>query len=248
MKKILFPGITWLLLLLAPITFVGFYPSYFSRMLRGMDLIYHVHAFFMLIWLAMAIIQPWLIARKNTRLHKRIGKASYVIMPLVLLTGYLMIRHTYYKEIARKTAETAPGTVGLSAGDISAQAAAITMIGSLYLAWLAVFYVLAIVYRKKMLPHGTYMFAATLTILGPTADRLIYNTCAALGLPYTFFAEHVVFFFILLVVTLLIYYQWKNGKSAQPATTALAIYATGLAAFFLLPKTAFWAALIDFVM
>jgi hypothetical protein len=248
MNKILFPGIGWFLLLLAPLTFAGFYASYFSRLSVGMDSIYHVHAVFMLIWVAMAIVQPWLIARKNTRLHKRIGKASYVIMPLVLLSGYLVIRHTYYKQIAQKAEEASRGLAELSPNDIRAQAAAITMIGCVYLAWLAVFYILAIVHRKKMVYHGTYMFGATLTILGPTTDRLIYNTLAAFGLPYTFFAEHVVFFFIIAVMAGLLYFQWRNRKSIQPAATALGIFVAGLACFFLLPKTAFWAAFMDLIM
>ena len=248
MNKILFPGISWFLLLLVPITFLGFYPSYFSRLFSGMDTIYHVHAFFMLIWVAMAITQPWLIARKKTRLHRKIGQASYVVMPLVLLTGYMVIRHTYYRQIAQKTEEVARGVSRLSVDEISAQAAAVTMIGSVYLAWLAVFYLLAIVHRKQMLHHGTYMFAATLTILGPTVDRLIYNTFSAAGIPYTFLAEHAVFFFIIAVLAGLIIYQWKQGKSMRPAAIALGIYSAGLAVFFLLPKTPFWAAFIDLIM
>lgn len=248
MNKILFPGIAWFLLLLVPITFVGFYPSYFSQLTGGMASIYHVHAVFMLCWVVMAILQPWLIAKKKTRLHKQIGKASYFIMPIVLFTGYLVIRHTYYKQIARKTEEVSQGLIRLVPDEIRAEAAAITMIGTIYLLWLGVFYILAIVHRKNMLYHGTCMFAATLTILGPTADRLIYNSFSAMGLPYNFFAEYFVFFLIMIVLIALLYHQRKNGKSIRPASIALSIYAAGLAVFFLLPKTAFWAAFIDFVL
>ena len=167
MNKILFPGFAWLLLLLIPLTFWGFYPSYFAK-LFSMQLVYHAHAFFMILWVAMAIAQPFLILQKKTKLHKAIGKTSYLIMPMLFISSYIVIRHTYYNFINAQVAELETGTSTLAMDKIYSDAAAYIMIGVVYIIWLFIFYMLAIINRKKMLNHATYMFAAILTLLGPT--------------------------------------------------------------------------------
>jgi hypothetical protein len=201
MNKILFPNLSWWLLLLIPVTFLGFYPSYFSRLVEPMNSIYHIHALFMVLWVMMAIIQPFLIHYKKIKTHKLIGKMSYVIMPFVFITGYLVIHHTYSIYLLEKTADVANGISDLSITEIKSKAAANIIVGSVYYVWLVLFYSLAIANRKKLLFHATYMFAAILTILGPTVERLVYNVITYLNLPYGFLAENAVFIFIISVLT-----------------------------------------------
>lgn len=57
MKKVLFPNITYWLLLFIPLTVIGFYPTYFSQIFASVPSIYHIHAFFMLLWIALAILK-----------------------------------------------------------------------------------------------------------------------------------------------------------------------------------------------
>jgi hypothetical protein len=181
MNKILFPNLSWWLLLLIPVTFLGFYPSYFSKLVEPMNSIYHIHALFMVLWVMMAISQPFLIHYKKIKTHKLIGKISYVIMPLVFITGYLVIHHTYSIYIIEKTADAANGISDLSEIEIKSNAATNSILGFVYYVWLVLFYFLAIVNRKKLLFHATYMFAAILTILGPTVDRLLYHVFKSLN-------------------------------------------------------------------
>jgi hypothetical protein len=232
MNKILFPKVSWYLLLLIPLTFLGFYPSYFSRLLSPIDTIYHVHAFFMVLWVAIGIIQPFLIQQKKTKLHRSIGKASYFIMPLVFVTGYLVIRHTYYKYLTREMEKLSAGISQLSAEEIRSGAAAVIDIGLVYFIWLFTFYLLAVINRKKILFHATYMFAAILTILGPTVERLIYRITANFNIPYNFFAQNAVLFSILFLIAGLIYYQKRHGISMKPGMVALAIYTAGITVLF----------------
>lgn len=61
LERVLLPGTAWALLLLIPITFFGFYPSYFSRLSTPTSTVVHVHSVFMLLWLATVVVQPLLI-------------------------------------------------------------------------------------------------------------------------------------------------------------------------------------------
>lgn len=247
MNKILFPGFAWLLLLLIPLTFWGFYPSYFAK-LFSMQLVYHAHAFFMILWVAMAIAQPFLILQKKTKLHKAIGKTSYLIMPMLFISSYIVIRHTYYNFIGTQAAELEAGTSTLTMEKIYSDAAAYIMIGVVYIIWLFVFYLLAIVNRKKMLNHSTYMFAAILTLLGPTVDRIMYQITMYFSGSFNVFVENAVFVFILLILAGLIFYHKSKGNSIKPSVIALSIYISGIAAYHILPKTSFWKSFIQLVL
>ncbi len=247
MNKILFPGLAWLLLLLIPITFWGFYPSYFAK-LFSVQLVYHAHAFFMILWVAMAITQPFLIRQKKTKLHKAIGKTSYLIMPMLFISSYIVIRHTYYSFIGTQAAGLEAGASKLAMEKIYSDAAAYIMIGVVYIIWLFVFYVLAVINRKKMLNHATYMFAAILTLLGPTVDRIIYQITMYFGGSFNMFVENTVFVFILLILAGLIFYQKSKEISIKPAVIALSTYISGIIAYHLLPKAQFWNSFVQMVM
>lgn len=244
MNKALFPQLPWFLLLLIPFTFFGFYPSYFSK-LFATTTIFHVHAFFMLLWILLAIIQPWLIQQKKKNHHKVFDRVSYFVMPIVFITTYLVIRHTYFEHIQFEIENVEKGISILSDEQIKAKAAARIALGSVYFIWLAIFYCLAIINRKKTLAHATYMFAAILTILGPTVYRLIFNVLSGFNLPYYFLAENAIFISILLILISLIAYQKQMKYTIKPASISLCICLTGLLAFFTLQNTKLWNSLID---
>jgi hypothetical protein len=248
MNKFLFPKLAWFLVLLIPLTFFGFYPSYFSILLSPMDNIYHLHAFCMVLWILMSITQPFLIQQKKIAAHKLIGKISYGIMPLVFITGYLVIRHTYYTNLHRYSDKVTVGTLSLNQKEILTKAAASIDIGLIYFLWLLIFYVLAIINRKKILFHATYMFAAILTLLGPTTDRLIYTITDVLTLNYNFIAQNAVLIFIVFVLFGLCIYQKRNGYSIKPASAALIIYLLGIAVFFSLPNTYAWTSFVELIL
>jgi len=213
-----------------------------------MDNIYHVHAFFMVLWIVMAIVQPFLIQQKKNAAHKLVGKISYGIMPLVFITGYLVIRHTYYANFNSYTDKVKAGISILTPEEILTKAAASIDIGLIYFLWLFTFYLLAVINRKKIVFHATYMFAAILTLLGPTADRLIYSITDALKLDYNFLAQNAVLIFIVFVLVGLSIYQKRNGYSIKPASVALTIYILGIGILFSLPGTSVWTSCIELIL
>lgn len=208
MSRVLFPNVQWWFLFLVPVTFLGFYPSYFSRLLDDNLSLFHFHAIFMMLWIAIAITQPFLIKQNKTKLHQRIGKISYGIMPLVFITTFLVIRHTYHNFIHTETEKVISSISNLDEAEVNAKAATYVMIGVIYFVWLVLFYALAILNRKIKLFHATYMFAAVLTLLGPTIDRILYQVYEYAGIGFNLFAETAVFVCIDLLLAGLLFYQW----------------------------------------
>jgi hypothetical protein len=168
-------------------------------------------------------------------------------MPLVLITAYLVIRHTYHNFINAQSANITGDPSALTMDKIYSDAAAYIMIGVVYFVWLFVFYLLAVINRKKMLYHATYMFAAILTLLGPTVDRIMYQITTYFGGTFNVFVENAVFVSVLLILSGLIFYQKKKGNSVRPAVTALSIYAAGIVAYHLLPEAPFWNSFVRMV-
>lgn len=241
MNRILFPGLPWFLFLLVPLAFFGFYPNYFSRLFSELPSIFHVHAFFMTVWIGLAICQPLLIRYKKTNLHRKFGRASYVIMPLVFASAYWMIRYTYNKQL-----ETGNTSGEFSTPEaIQNDAAVRVAIGVVYLLWLMIYYGLAVYFRKKMLYHATFMFAAILTLLGPTLDRIIYFASVRMNLADEGLLLNVVFILTSLLLAGLLLYQWRKGHSIKPAGVVLGIHAAGLLVFFLAPGTRPWSSVIN---
>lgn len=240
MNKVVFPRIFLWLLLFIPLTLVGFYPTYFSQLIYGIPSIYHVHAFFMTLWIAMAVLQPYLIHRKKTKQHRVIGKASYFIMPLVIVSAWFMTRYSYFNFIQAELAKTKSHEI---TSELRIAAGEYMRTGVLYGFLLADFYLLAVLNRKKMVYHATFMFAATLTLIGPTVDRIIipqlirYKISIDVFLPSFLLIDALLF-------TLLIY-QYRKRTTLRPVLIALSIYIAMQTVFYVFPTMKFWHLIID---
>lgn len=92
------------------------------------------------------------------------------------------------------------------------------------------------------------MFAATLTLLGPTVDRLIYNVLTSFQVEYNFFAQNVVLIFILSVLFALAVYQKQNGYSIRAASVALSIYGFGAVTLLLFTHTSAWKIFVELIL
>src|SRR5665213_750883 len=112
----------WFLLFI-PLVFIGFYPTYFAIILKPMPSIFHVHFILMSIWVLMVIVQPFLIKFKKIAWHRRVGKLSYVVVPLAIFSGYLMMRYNYYTDISSFRQQVTNGSQQFSETQVMQQAA-----------------------------------------------------------------------------------------------------------------------------
>ena len=82
-----------LLLLAIP----AFWPTYLSVPSYETDWHVHVHGVALFLWAVMLIVQPWLIYAGNHRLHRQLGKFSYVLAPVVVVSTILLARYRLHQ-------------------------------------------------------------------------------------------------------------------------------------------------------
>jgi hypothetical protein len=70
----------------------GFAPTYFLKPVYGsrpLPLLLHVHGALFTTWMMLLLVQTALVATRNTRVHRRLGQAGVVIVPAMLVLGYM---------------------------------------------------------------------------------------------------------------------------------------------------------------
>lgn len=232
----------WFLLLIV-LVIAGFYTSYFKVIFEPTDPLIHLHFTLMAIWIVMLIVQPFLIKYKKLSYHRLIGKLSYFVVPLVVLSSFFMIRFSYFKEV-EAARQQAPG---VTMDTWLRMAADNTAIPFFYLGWFAVFYLLAVRNKRKSAIHARYMMATALTMLGPTVDRILifhFNLFESVG--NLVFA--ITFLLIDLILLYLLYKDYKEQRSIKPLTTSLLIYIIGQGLFYTLPGTVAWQEFMLLIM
>ncbi|CAN5286248.1 hypothetical protein BH11BAC5_BH11BAC5_41460 [soil metagenome] len=151
------------------ISFAGFYKTYLVKFpnFDGFTWAHHFHGVIMLTWILMLIAQPVFIRTKNFRLHRIVGKASYFIFPLLLLSFFLVARAAYLRNIKIESETEALAAMGFS--------------GIPDMFYISILYGLGIYYKKKTSYHLRFFASIGLMILGPGLGRFLIAVC---GLPF----------------------------------------------------------------
>lgn len=152
-----------LLLLCVPLAFYKTYFSIFPRFTAGVQnsVIIHFHATVSFLWMVMLIVQPMLIRYKKVRVHRLIGKFTYVLAPLLVLS-FIGLIVTFYRER------------GMSAqpfGEVLEH----FYFQIVHTVIFSTFYILAVVNRKNIGRHAGYMIATGLIFINPVLRRLFNN-------------------------------------------------------------------------
>jgi hypothetical protein len=188
----------YFLLLIIPLIFAGFYKSYFESFPNFKDNINaltHLHALIASVWVLMLIVQPFLIFNKKFTLHRKVGKLSYVVFPLLILSFIpQIIKIVRTEDIANLFFPLGDGTL------------------------LIVFYLLAIYNRKVSSKHMRYMITSALVLLGPTVGRIGPNLLGFTEL----FTQNFEYGIIYAILLSLIFYDLKNKRKFQPYLIAIA--------------------------
>lgn len=241
-------GIAYWYLLLIPLIIAGFYKTYFSVFFAPTASVVHIHFAFMMMWAAMLIIQPFLIRYKKLSLHRLIGRISYVVVPLLLISGYFMIGYSYDRAITSTTDYANSGQKYISTSEILQIGADSVRIVFVYLTWLGIFYFLSIKNRRRTSVHARYMVAASLTMIGPTVDRIIgiyFHVEKFFGvIPVEYFS------YLLqdIILTGLLIHDYRKGKPTRTLRTCLLIYMTGQFLYWFVMGKGFWQGFVSFVL
>ena len=136
----------------------GFYKEYTSQFPDFIDktVTIHVHGIVLMMWLVLLIVQPLLISTGRAKLHRSIGKVSWVLGPLVILMLFLVGRSSFIRHSPVVPEKEMLATIVLDMrGWIS----------------FAIFWALAMIYRKDPASHMRYMIATGIIGIGPGVGR-----------------------------------------------------------------------------
>ena len=156
-------------ILLIIVVQLGFYKTYlqFFPQFKGFRFVQHFHGSMMIVWLMMLLVQPILVRTGNFNLHRLIGKASYLLAPLVLMSMYVISQFRYN---------------GLLESSGKAAATAHLALNFPNIVFFAVLYLLAILYKGQTELHMRYMCSTAFVLIGPGLARVLMGYMA-LSLP-----------------------------------------------------------------
>jgi hypothetical protein len=204
------------------ISFAGFYKTYLVKFpnFDGFTWAHHFHGVIMLTWIGMLIAQPIFIKTKRLAWHRLVGKASYFIFPLLLLSFFLVARAGYIRNVKVNGEVEALASMGFS--------------GIPDMFYISILYGFGIYYKKKTSFHLRFFACIGLMILGPGLGRFMIAVC---GLP--FIAVPIMIGLIALFTLGWMITDIKNKRSAFPLAVFLAII---VMSFLLGPNThsAWW--------
>ncbi|HKI46217.1 MAG TPA: hypothetical protein VKA08_12875 [Balneolales bacterium] len=176
--------------------FVGFFPDYFSR-LGKTDLIHHIHAVFAMLWMVLVVTQTYLIGRDNVQWHRRLGKLSFVLAPMLVITALDMV----HLALGR-------GTTPLTLGD---GRIALAYIDISLLLYFILFYILAIVNRRDFRKHQRFMVSTAFVVIPPALGRIPFFYMYP-GHLSAWMSEFYAVIFIEIVLLILLYNDWRKNK------------------------------------
>jgi O-antigen/teichoic acid export membrane protein len=154
----------YFLLALLPIFIAGFWIPYLSEIPAFDPSItppVHVHALLLFAWIALLVFQPLAIRYRAVSVHRLLGRASYVVMALILPFTMAMI----WKEYQEKLSDGNSVVSALQAEFVSAAQLVVTV----------AMYVLAIIrIQKRDVPaHMRYMICIALFLLPAGLSRTL---------------------------------------------------------------------------
>jgi hypothetical protein len=147
----------WYFLAALIVTFAGFFPTYFGR-LGDAAVYHHIHAITATLWILLLICQGFLMSRGKVTWHRRLGKSSLLLFPVLVVTAVWILRN---------------GVDGALDQDPVA-------LGRLFLAdWILLpfgvaMYLAALINRRDVQIHQRCMSLTLLPLFPPALGRMIF--------------------------------------------------------------------------
>lgn len=152
----------------ALITLFGFFKSYLKYLpeFSRFPPVVHIHFLAFSAWLTLLILQSLLIKQKKTHLHRKVGKLSYFLAPVLVITIAILSKLQIERDIAVQN-NNAPVSAFIAVIDITT---------------FSLFYLLSMIHRKNMRWHVAFLIAATLVVLNPGLSRILNQIQYGLGI------------------------------------------------------------------
>ena len=193
---------------LLALVIAGFWPSYFAKFFDGsadFTFYLHFHATLAMLWVLMLIAQPILIRQKKFEIHSKIGKLSYILVPLIFISIILL---------AHSTLRGPKENVGLE-----------LWVPFKDLLIFAVGYGIAIKYRKTMAIHARGMIVAGIVLIEPALVRLLlYVFFPDEGFAPSGYITMIILLYTLLIGLIISERKQKVGRWVFPLALGLYVF------------------------
>ncbi|HVS91984.1 MAG TPA: hypothetical protein VHE59_08145 [Mucilaginibacter sp.] len=201
--------LVYFLLILGILVAFGFYKPYFAlfpNFDKNITLLVHIHATALLIWVFIIILQPILILKRKYRIHRILGKFSYFLVPVIVITSIGVMRKQYIEYIAQKITP--------------ADSLKALVISFAEIATFSLFYLLAVIHRRNIALHMRYIICTALVLITPSLARVM---------GYWFDAGQLESYITCFIVSdailiSLILYDRSKRKKYMPYVTALILF------------------------
>ena len=134
----------------------GFWFTYFTKILDQENYRMHLHGTALILWCLMLIVQPYLIRTKKVKIHKKIGKFSYLLVPFILFSTIDLLKYRLHGKVELSNADNFFITLVLNA-----------------LVTFLILYGFAIYHKGKGSIHARYMLCTAFPMFTPITDRII---------------------------------------------------------------------------
>lgn len=209
----------------AAVTVFAFFPSYFNK-LRATDPAHHLHGITATLWMILLIIQPFLYQAGKLKWHRQIGKISFLLVPLIILSALNMV----HIMIIRK--DSYPPLIPYQ----------LAFIDFATLIQFLLFYILAIYKRKKIHLHARYMACTVLGPLIPALTRLLFRFPFIDSFNSSLNISYVI---IEIVLILLLLDDKRTGKIRLPYVLALILFSVQHLIMNFISRIDWWTRLMD---
>lgn len=218
--------LVWFFAAVMVITIAGFFKSYI-KFLPDTDkypIVIHIHFIAFVFWLALMVVQPILIRRKRYGLHRKMGKISYLIAPVLVITILILVRKQTIREI------------GIS----ESNAAVTAFIGLLDAVSFSVYYLIAMANKRNIRWHVAFLIAATLVVLNPGLSRLLNQIKPGLGLLIAVILPFITSITIILIEKI----KCRRPVLKSPYFLFFCCWTMEIVLFITVPSTELWRNLI----
>lgn len=153
---------------------IGFHPTYLQYFpaFKEFNWVHHTHGVLMVSWMVMLVIQPFLILKRKYHLHRLIGKISYIIAPLMVISMYLVMRIGYLNTVNKIDFK---------------EVASLQALTIIELISFAIFYSLAIINKKDIAKHKRYMIGTSFPLAIAIFSRILQHRFGKSFEPYDFY-------------------------------------------------------------
>lgn len=134
---------------------LGFWPNYFSQLLTQESWRFHFHGFALISWCVLLVAQASLIRTNRRAMHKALGKLSYLLAPIVVISTLVLVNYT------------------LAQYELTALPLYFLAIPISLLLQFSLTYGLAIYHRSRPQIHARYMVCTAFVMTPPIFDRVI---------------------------------------------------------------------------